>query len=222
MSVPWLYMNRKEIHKQEAIGVLVGFLGAIVMMIDPDVKRMDGQSGHFYLDFILVLSSLAALPMFALQKSLMRKRFLTYLLVMNLMTTTAFSIAAILFEEAQLNSDRAFGVFGWTQTDEPFKLIFGLGFLGTFCGSAVGYCLIMRFFSPVTCMNLLLLEPLVASLYGFFFGLDQLPASLTFIGMLAILAGLYLANKGFEKRQVHKAKALEEVNYHQQMNDLGF
>ena len=165
-------MNRKEVHRQELLGFLAGILGAVLLLVDPSVERVDGQNTHVFADFILLLSNLAALPLFALNRSLMQRRFISHLFIMNVVTMIAFTLAAVVLEGANLSFNKSTGVFGWTQNDNQFRMIILLGFGATFWGTAVGYTMIMRFWSPVAAMNLLLLEPILAQIYGVVFDVD--------------------------------------------------
>lgn len=172
MAVPILFMTRKEVHRYELVGLIAGIIGTVLLFIDPDVDRVDGQDSHVWPDFVLLLSNAAALPLFALNRSLMQRRFLSHLFIMNVITMLAFTLAAVVIEGANLSMNKSTGVFGWTQNDDQFKMIILLGFGATFWGTAVGYTLIMRFWSPVVAMNMLLLEPILAQIYGVAFDVD--------------------------------------------------
>ena len=87
-------------------------------------------------------------------------------------------------------------------------MVLYLGCGATFWGSAVGYTLIMRFWSPITCMNLLMIEPLIAQIYGLAAGIDDWPAHMTVLGVFVIILGLFLANKGLEMRLADKDQAM--------------
>ena len=132
---------------------------------------------------------------------------------MNVITMLAFTFAAVVFEGANLNFNKSTGVFGWTQNDNQFRMIILLGFGATFWGTAVGYTLIMRFWSPIAAMNLLLLEPILAQIYGIVFEVDQLPGGLTVLGVIAILAGIGLTNAGAARRGRDKKAASSETGY---------
>ena len=111
-----------------------------------------------------------------------------------------FIILALLFENATFNSDIQRGIFGWFQFPNQFLIIFLLGFCGTFWGSAVGYTIALRFFSPLICMNILLFEPILAQILGVICGIDHIPGLFTVFGVLSILVGVYYANIGANKR----------------------
>ena len=66
----------------------------------------------------------------------------------------------------------------------------------------------MRFWSPITCMNLLMIEPLIAQIYGLAAGIDDWPAHMTVLGVFVIILGLFLANKGLEMRLADKDQAM--------------
>lgn len=92
----------------------------------------------------------------------MKGRIIPHLFLLNFFTMAGFIILAILFESATFNFNVEHGIFGWLQFPNQFLIIFLLGFCGTFWGSAVGYTIVLRFFSPLVCMNMLLFEPILA------------------------------------------------------------
>lgn len=129
------------------------------------------------MDLVLILSNIPAAYYFMLNKTLMRNRLLDHLFLMNVFTCFGFCVLAVLAGQGAINSggivknghigvtfdtDPRHGLFGWMKLEEQFKTVAGLGFLGTFWGSSVGYLIIMKYFSPMICMNALLYEPLVS------------------------------------------------------------
>ena len=100
--------------------------------------------------------------MFVLTKSLIRKRLLSHLFLINILTMLIFCLCAVLLEGASMDSNPHKGLFGWSAYGDQFTMVMLFGLGATFWGSAVGYTLIMRFWSPITCMNLLMMEPIAA------------------------------------------------------------
>ena len=70
------------------------------------------------------------------------------------------------------------------------------GFLATFWGSSVGYLILMKFYSPIICMNGLLLEPVVSQILGVMLGIDHQPGVMTIFGLTVVLLAIFLLNKG--------------------------
>lgn len=71
-----------------------------------------------------------------------------------------------------MSMDAEIGLFGWLNPKHALNAVFGLGFMGTFWGSSVGYLLIMKYYSPIVCMNALLYEPIIAQILGCMLNLD--------------------------------------------------
>ena len=144
---------------------------------------------------MLILANVPALFYFSLSRSLMRKRMLHHVIIINFLTAFILCVGAILCEDAKLNLHRRHGLFGWLCSDLAFTSIFWMGFFATFCGS-IGYLLSMQFYSPMACMNAYLLEPVFAQILGCVFGVDKRPGLLTIAGVIAIAVATVMVNKG--------------------------
>ena len=68
------------------------------------------------------------------------------------------------------------------------------GILCSVMGSA-GYTISLLFYSPLVVSNAFLIEPLVAQLLGFYFGFDDFPGIMTFIGAIFTIAGLIFIDR---------------------------
>jgi len=167
-----LILGRRA-HKFEKTGALIAFLAILLISLDPSAQRTDelhvrtSKFNKVIMYLILLISNVPASLYFALNKSLMYNRLLPHLLLMNLFTCLGFCMLAIIINpdptnKVEMNSDPNHGLFGWMNGKESAKAILGLGFMGTFWGSSVGYLIMMKFFSPVVCMNALLYEPLIS------------------------------------------------------------
>ena len=230
-----MYFTRKEIHKYEFTGAVVALLGAFLMMMDPYARRVgqprswqglgtadasstgndglseDSSQSSTWVDFTLLFSNIPACLLFALNKSLMKDRFIAHLFFVNLFTMCGFIVLTLLYEGATLDMNPYHGVFAWLRPANQFNTIILLGFLATFWSSAVGYTLLMRITSPHLCLNMLLLEPVIAQLYGVAFGIDHSPGSLTLFGQLAVvLGGVCYINEGAVLKQRDKERVRRE------------
>jgi len=54
----------------------------------------------------------------------------------------------------------------------------------------------MQFYSPLVVMNAYLMEPLIAQVLGYMFGVDLFPSMITLLGVIMIFGGTLLVNKG--------------------------
>ena len=125
----------------------------------------------------------------------MRKKFIQHIVILNLLNMFIFMTMAILFEDATMNLHPNHGIFGWLDSEHAFSCIFLYGFFATFWGT-VGYILSMQFYSPLTCMNAYLLEPILAQLWGWLAGYDLFPNFVTCLGVLAITGATVILNHG--------------------------
>lgn len=105
------------------------------------------------------------------------------------------SIGAIVLDGATFDLDRRHGLFGWLSGDETFTTVFVLGFLCTIVSNA-GYFFAMVYLSPSVCFQFMMLEPLLAMVFGFLLGLDKKPNTPTVLGLLAMLVANVLVIKG--------------------------
>ena len=159
---------------------------------------------------MLILANVPALLYFSLSRSLMRKRMLHHVIIINFLTAFILCVGAILCEGAKLNLHRRHGLFGWLCADLAFTSIFWMGFFATFCGS-IGYLLSMQFYSPMACMNAYLLEPFFAQILGCAFGVDKRPGFLTIAGVIAIAVATVMVNKGTNTMINGKLRAMPVI-----------
>jgi hypothetical protein len=82
---------------------------------------------------------------------------------------------------------------------------------GTFWGSSCGYLILMKFFSPIVCMNALMLEPVVAQIFGCWFGIDHIPGIMTIFGVSTCLIAIHLINRGASIKQRDKHEYLKRL-----------
>ena len=157
-----MYYKHKDIHKFEFQGAVVAIVGVLFMFLDPSARKVGHLSGNMGVDFALLFSNVPAALYFALNKSLMRDRLIPHLALMNLITCFGFIFLSVLVENSTFSTNPEHGIFGWLRTELQFKTIIYYGFFGTFWGSSVGYLIIMKFYSPLICMNTLLFEPIIA------------------------------------------------------------
>lgn len=69
----------------------------------------------------------------------------------------------------------------------------------SFFGSA-GYTLSLLFFTPLVTCNAYLIEPIIAQTLGYAFGLDSMPGSMTAVGTLFAIFGIFQIEKGSKAR----------------------
>ena len=116
-----------------------------------------------------------------------------------------------MIEDSHMTFSPKNGIFGWLQPDLQFKTIVLYGFFGTFWGSSCGYLILMKFFSPVICMNALLVEPVIAQIMGCLLGVDHIPGIMTIFGVTTLLVAIHLINRGASIKQRDKQYYLKQM-----------
>ena len=112
-------------------------------------------------DMIMLFSSFPAALFFTLNKVLMENRIISHLIISNIVILILYSTLSVYLEDATLDLNPETGLLGWMNKEHIFLNIGLYGGLNTFWGN-VGYLLSMHFFSPITVMNALLIEPFFA------------------------------------------------------------
>lgn len=102
-------------------------------------------------------------------------------------------LLAVVVEGARLDAHPKYGLFGWFNSRLAFWTIFMNGFIATLLGT-FGPILCLQFFSSIQCMNVFLLEPLIAQVLGFIFGIDSFPSVFTIAGCATVGYALFLIN----------------------------
>jgi drug/metabolite transporter (DMT)-like permease len=206
LIIPIMVAMKREVHKLEKFGCLIIGVACVGLTLDNWSLRADQlvsvPSKKYYkhvssasTDLLMLVSNVPAILYFALNRSLMRNRFMTHLLLLNFLIMIIFTILAVLVEDAQFDLSPKKGLFGWLDGQQAFTAIFWYGFFATFWGS-IGYVLAMQFYSPLIVMNAYLMEPLIAQVLGYIFGIDLMPGMVTILGVILIFGGTLLVNKG--------------------------
>lgn len=113
-----MYLAKKPVHKYEAYGFMITIIGIILAFVLPSSGRKDHHHGGILLDLALFLSSFAALGLFTLNKALMKGRIIIHLALLNLFTTLAFCMLALLFDDIAFDSNPHNGLFGWVANQD--------------------------------------------------------------------------------------------------------
>lgn len=104
------------------------------------------------------------------------------------------AIVAVSLEGAQLDmSDK--GIFGFLRLDNAVISFLGNGIVCTFFG-VYGYIWALKYFSSVFVMNLVLIEPVIAQVVGVFFGTDEWPGWMTWLGVVIVSGAVNIIYQG--------------------------
>ena len=175
----------------ELIGLTVSISGIIIMLHEPDAKRIDGEQ-HDFGKYLVCLASTLAGSFFLLIIGLLVKEVPTCTLLFS-QSMLAFLYNALLlrmiygsdYEFFSINPDQgAFGIFS-QDMDATIAFVLSAGFWGS-----AEYILGPLFFSPVILSSVILLEPFLAQLIGYGLEIDQMPGWMTWIGTIMVILGI--------------------------------
>jgi drug/metabolite transporter (DMT)-like permease len=164
------------------------------MLFDPDILRIDGQSGSMLVNFLDFLSSIFGAFYFLLNARNVKEIpifLLIWLINLHLFFMNGLLGKLIVSSDLSIFSlDPALGCLGFLSLAEPASAFILYGVFGSLLGSA-GYVLSLLFFSPLVCSNAFLLEPFFAQVLGCLLSIDRYPGALTVLGGLAVFIGVF-------------------------------
>ena len=103
------------------------------------------------------------------------------------------------------------GIFGFLHPNNFYWSFCVYGFMGGFWGIC-GYILAMKYYPPTVAVNCLLLEPLISQLLGVYWGIDEVPGLLTWLGVAIVMLAINLLHHGAGLKE--KEKQLQDEDYH--------
>lgn len=212
--------------RQKKVTCLMLLVGVIVALIDPWSHRLDMLNSHgnfhkgngsFMVDMIMIFSNVFAAIYFTMNKFLMKNRIIKHILITNITMMVFFVIMAVLYDDARFDLHPKHGLFGWIAAENAFTCIFLYGFVATFWGS-IGYLICINFFPPIVVMNAILVEPLIAQILGYVFGIDAFPSPFCVFGIGLIIFATYKNNMVTMGKDERKTEAPLEENELQASN----
>jgi len=190
--------------RKEIIGILICTMGIVTMILDPKAERVDDEyvtetkGKLFYTVLDLSLALFGALYFMINSKNVGIIPVCTLVVVYNIISFWMNALIGkyIVDNRVEIFSRNAeFGCFGFLTKDYWFIAFVPYGLLASICGNA-GYIFAMLFFSPEVVANTLLLEPFVAQILGYFYGIDYFPGMCTIIGTFIAALGIFFLQQG--------------------------
>ena len=190
--------------RNEVIGILICIVGIVSMIMDPCAERVDDavvtdtKGKLFYTVLDLSLALFGALYFMINAKNVGIIPVCTLVLVYNIISFWMNAlIGKYIFDHRVVifSRDVTFGCFGFLTKECWFIAFVPYGLLASICGNA-GYIFAMLFFSPEVVANTLLLEPFIAQVLGYFYGIDYFPGALTIIGTCLAVLGIFFLQQG--------------------------
>jgi len=186
----------------ELVGVVFVVVGCVCLYFDGSAEREDGVKAEL-IDYAITLAcSFCGALFFFFSHSVIKQVPMAILFV--LMSIYGFILSVITAKA--LNSkieifslDETWGCFGFVNSEWIVYCIFVWGLLSMYPGY-YGYIIAMMFFPPQVSSSGLLFEPILAQIFGIAFKVDKLPGVLSYIGAVIDLIGIFLINKGDQKR----------------------
>ena len=125
----------QKVHYLEIIGTLIVLTGAIILILDPQAKKV-GEEVNIAASMMCVLGSIPACLYFANSRVLIPQiGLIRFLLFQNILITILFIILAVIFDQSELLSFSDNGIFGFLRPDNMFICLFIFGFMCTLFGN---------------------------------------------------------------------------------------
>lgn len=206
-----------KLKKLELFGMALVVVGCLSMILDPRAVRTDGEKAAFWLSLIVLLTSVPGAFYFLVNSKLVKTvPIFALLLIMNVNSFILNALLAKIMNSSEtkiFSIDKNYGCFGFFSSEAAFMAFVPFGLVSALLGSA-GYVICLLFFSPLVCTNAFLLQPYVAQILGYAFGIDSFPGFLTILGTLMTGVGIYCIDRGSRVKIMLKNK-----NYYSIMSD---
>lgn len=178
----WFFHQKSR--KESIIGILIGLSGTVILIVAKSEGRLGGV--NLYALFVILACIFYAVNL----------NFIKYKMTdLNALTITSISLMLI-------GPLAVFYLFVFTEFTYKINTVEGawpalgfillLGFMST-CLATILFNILVKISSPLFTSSVTYLIPIVAVLWGLFDGEDLYPGH--FIGMIAIIGGVYLANR---------------------------
>ncbi len=180
-----LWIIKKPVDHKSAIGALIGFCGATVIILGVESEgsaSIQGDAAAF-IGAVTVVGYLAAgrilrewMPLFI------------YAFPVTFLAAILLAASSIIFEDSSINNTTSsLAIFGWlTMSWLPyvFYLAIGPGIVGH-----TGINAVLKWFSPLLISVCLVMEPLIGSIIGYLLGTTSIPGIWTWMGGLLLIFG---------------------------------
>lgn len=109
LAMALLLGKNVEMRSAKIVVCVILFFGVGITVTDPwsyryDMLNLKGRINHsksaLMVDFVLILSNIAAAIYFTMNKFLMKNRIIKHILIVNMMMTAFFVVMAVLYDDA--------------------------------------------------------------------------------------------------------------------------
>ena len=198
----------KEVLRGEIKGLFFAIFGCIVILLDPQAHRTASETGLVQSPLIPNLINLSSAFLGAIYflinaKNVNSLPIMSLVLFQNIHLWVINSTLAKILSPSGItieyfSTDMNIGCLGFFDPRIALIAFIPFGILCSVMGSA-GYTISLLFYSPLVVSNAFLIEPLVAQLLGFYFGFDDFPGIMTFIGAIFTITGLIFIDRASRK-----------------------
>lgn len=137
---------------------------------------------------------------------------MVYVLHQTIIQSIMLIVLAVLVDGAKWKTVSDDSIWGWMQRKE---FVYVSTVYGLVCGvyGTHGAIFAVKHFPLIPLMNSYLLRPIIAQLLGYLLGIDNIPGSMTFIGVTGLIFSIMFQKQGEVIRQKkEKEDNLEKVN----------
>lgn len=202
-----LVTRRERVPASHLVGVAVALVGAATVMWDSERRRRLAETGveddgsdrtrdrnrrspTLVGDVVVVAGAATGAAFLLLAKSVRDKVELSHALFAQMaLNLPIVFVGGAVFEGMSLTRplDPVVGAFGWLTRRQIASQLF-ITLCGTIVGTA-GYVASLKYLAPTVVSVAMLMEPVLASLFGWLAGFEPLPTAPTAAGMAAVFAG---------------------------------
>jgi len=190
----------QEVHRLEKFGAMVVIIGCVFLMNDKYAQKANGQEASKLGDFLAIASSIFYAMFFPLNKAIMQHIPGVVIYMCNSVTSGLwYALYTLIVQGISvtdfISRDPQVGLFGWISSEQWMICLFLVAPFWGFCCNG-GYILSWKYFEPHIIGNALLLEPIIGQSLGWLLGQDKIPGTLTLVGSVIIMAGIYTIMRG--------------------------
>ena len=202
-----LVTRRERVPASHIVGVAVALVGAATVMWDSERRRISAETGveddgsdrtrdrnrrspTLVGDAVVAAGAATGAAFLLLAKSVRDKVELSHALLAQMaLNLPIVFVGGAVFEGMSLTRplDPVVGAFGWLTRRQIASQLF-ITLCGTIVGTA-GYVASLKYLAPTVVSVAMLMEPVLASLFGWLAGFEPLPTAPTAAGMAAVFAG---------------------------------
>ena len=186
----------------EGIGAFLGILGGILCSMDTTAGTTAADSAWLG-NLIAFIGAVGGVLYLTYAKQLRTQLDLFVFMWSQMCVACCATLCYILlFEDYQANSNANNGLLGWT-TSSRLAIDLYLVLVGNML-AGMGFISVLKYFDPIVISVVMLMEPVVASVFGVFFIGNPFPGQLTCAGGSIVLLGTLMVIQQSAKKKTQR------------------